>query len=90
MNIQYYKTLWTIDTVSLLYLPGLAAIHNLTSTKKYTLRIDLTDFDGATKYAKYKYFAVASEADKYKLTVASYSGTAGDYDSYFPLHCSQG
>ena len=44
----------------------------------------MEDFEGATKYAEYKYFAVANEQNKYKLSAEKYSGTAGDYDA----HCS--
>lgn len=40
--------------------------------------MDVQKFSGENKYAKYSSFSVASEADKYKLTVGGYSGTAGN------------
>ena len=54
-------------------------LHDLTSQAKYTLRIDLGDFENATRYAVYSNFAVAAEGDKYRLSFRAYSGTAGDY-----------
>lgn len=53
-------------------------IHWLTTRTKQELRVDVQKFSGEKKYAKYSSFSVASEADKYKLTVGGYSGTAGD------------
>lgn len=53
-------------------------IHLLTTATKQELRVDVQMFSGKKKYAKYSSFSVASEADKYKLTVGGYSGTAGD------------
>ena len=42
------------------------------------MRIDMTDFEGESRYAKYSTFSVGSSADKYRLTVGGYSGNAGD------------
>ena len=42
------------------------------------LRVDLEDFDGNIKYAEYTTFQVAGEADKYRIVIGGYSGTAGD------------
>ena len=53
-------------------------IHELTSNGNTELRVELEDWDGNTAYAKYGIFKVADESKKYKLTVGSYSGTAGD------------
>ncbi|KAL9985585.1 hypothetical protein ACROYT_G008007 [Oculina patagonica] len=60
---------------------GLDKIHRLTKTKK-KLRVDLEDTAGKTVYAEYDMFAVASEKTKYKLSLGTYSGTAGDSLSY--------
>ncbi|KXJ06760.1 Angiopoietin-related protein 7 [Exaiptasia diaphana] len=49
---------------------------------KNRLRVDLEDTKGKTAYAEYDYFAVASERAKYKLSLGSYKGTAGDSLSY--------
>jgi len=38
----------------------------------------LEDFDGNITYAEYTTFKVADEADKYRLLIGGYSGTAGD------------
>ena len=55
---------------------GLDAIHNLTSQGPVRLRVDMEDFEGATRYAEYSTFTVASEAEKYRLTIGGYSGTS--------------
>ncbi|KAL9985609.1 hypothetical protein ACROYT_G008031 [Oculina patagonica] len=57
---------------------GLDKIHRLTKTTKKRLRVDLEDTAGKTAYAEYDMFAVTSEKTKYKLSLGSYSGTAGD------------
>ena len=46
------------------------------------LRVELTDWNDVHKYAKYSTFEIGSESTKYQLTVAGYSGTAGDSLSY--------
>ena len=79
--------LCTIDTENLPCFLGNDNLHAITAQKKYTLRVDLADFEGETSYAHYTDFAVANEGNKYKLTLGSYSGTAGDYD--FALLCSR-
>ena len=53
-------------------------IHAVTTQRQYTLRIDITDWDGVTHYASYRYFEIASEASFYRLHYRDYSGTAGD------------
>ena len=57
---------------------GNAFLHEITSQARYSLRIDLEDFEDASRYAVYSNFAVASEANKYRLSLGAYSGTAGD------------
>lgn len=58
---------------------GLSYIHRLTASATSTqLRIDLADFTGSTKYAKYSEFAVGDSDSNYVLTVTGYSGDAGD------------
>ncbi|KAK2185030.1 hypothetical protein NP493_247g02062 [Ridgeia piscesae] len=56
-------------------------LHAITSQMTCTLRVDLADFEGEVRHAEYADFAVANEDNKYRLTVRSYSGTAGDCDS---------
>ncbi|XP_034520573.1 fibrinogen C domain-containing protein 1 isoform X2 [Ailuropoda melanoleuca] len=62
---------------------GLRRIHALTTQATYELHVDLEDFDNSTAYARYGSFGVGlfsvdPEEDGYPLTVADYSGTAGD------------
>ena len=42
------------------------------------LRIDMTDYKGTHKYAIYSSIAVHNAANKYRLDLGAYSGTAGD------------
>ena len=53
-------------------------LHRLTAADDVILRVDLEDFDGNRAYAEYTTFKVADEADKYRLLIGGYSGTAGD------------
>ena len=53
-------------------------LHRLTAIGNSTMRVDLEDFDGDIRYAVYTAFKVADEADKYRLLIGGYSGTAGD------------
>ncbi|GFR89212.1 fibrinogen-related protein 2 [Elysia marginata] len=56
---------------------GLENIHTITNSGQYELRVDL-EYQGQSKYAVYGRFSLAGENENYKLTVESYSGTAGD------------
>lgn len=58
---------------------GLDKIHRMTKSEKNVLRVDLEDFDGNTTYAKYDKFEVASDSEKYRLTVGNFSGEREDY-----------
>ena len=60
---------------------GLNKIHRLTtaqSTGSTALRVDMKDFNGITRYAKYTTFRILDSSRKYQLNIAGYSGTAGD------------
>ncbi|VDI60048.1 Hypothetical predicted protein, partial [Mytilus galloprovincialis] len=57
---------------------GLEYIHLMTRNGDYKLRVDLEDNNGVKVYAEYSTFTVNSEADKYRLKIGGYSGTAGD------------
>ncbi|XP_028413273.1 uncharacterized protein LOC114536122 [Dendronephthya gigantea] len=57
---------------------GLDKIHRLSKSGQNILRVDLMDFNGAERYAKYGTFSVADESDKYRLNIGSYAGNAGD------------
>ena len=55
---------------------GLSKIHRLTKEGSNTLRVDVGDFDGDTRYASYSTFSVSDGSTEYILTVGGYSGTA--------------
>ncbi|XP_028413265.1 ficolin-2-like [Dendronephthya gigantea] len=61
---------------------GLDKIHRLWKSGQNVLRVDLMDFIGAKRYAKYGTFSVADESDKYRLNIGNYSGDAGDSLAY--------
>ncbi|XP_071836248.1 fibrinogen-like protein A isoform X2 [Apostichopus japonicus] len=49
----------------------------LTNQKRYEIRIDLVNRDGAPYYAKFDNFRINDESDKYRLSqLGTYSGTA--------------
>ncbi|XP_026065418.1 fibroleukin-like [Carassius auratus] len=53
-------------------------IHLLTKAKDMILRIELEDFEGTRRYAKYEQFYVSNEFLNYRLSLSGYSGTAGN------------
>ncbi|XP_035716098.1 microfibril-associated glycoprotein 4 isoform X2 [Folsomia candida] len=57
---------------------GLKTIHALTVEGFTQLRVDLEDWSRNKAYAMYDVFNVAGSLEKYSLTVAGYTGTAGD------------
>ncbi|KFB49729.1 hypothetical protein ZHAS_00018382 [Anopheles sinensis] len=61
---------------------GLKYLHQLTSTRKHELMVEVKDYNGNYGYAKYDHFEVGSEAQKFVLKRGSYSGTAGDSMTY--------
>ncbi|MCL4159006.1 UNVERIFIED_CONTAM: hypothetical protein GTU68_027013 [Idotea baltica] len=57
---------------------GLDNIHALVSQTPMELRVDLEDFEGEKRWAKYDKFYIKDSAGNYKLTLGEYSGDAGD------------
>ncbi|KAL7631279.1 UNVERIFIED_CONTAM: hypothetical protein RMT77_018414 [Armadillidium vulgare] len=57
---------------------GLDNIHSLVSDTLMELRVDLEDYEGGVRWAKYEYFFISDENGKYKLEIGNYSGNAGD------------
>lgn len=49
-------------------------LHQLTASGRFKLRVDVEYRTGAKKYAEYSSFAVASESQKYRLSIYGYSG----------------
>ena len=57
----------------------LKKIHRLTASAiNSTPHVDLQDFSGNKRYAKYSTFNVGDSDTKYKLLVGGYTGDAGD------------
>ena len=52
-------------------------MHLLTSQGHYQLRIDLSDWEGNSWFAKYNFFQLEHALDMYRLRVSGYSGNAG-------------
>jgi len=60
------------------YWLGNDLLHQLTAHYMYKLRFDLQSFSNSSwYYAEYSTFRVATEARKYRIHVAGYSGNAG-------------
>ncbi|CAH1787819.1 unnamed protein product, partial [Owenia fusiformis] len=62
------------------YFIGLDNLHGLLNQSKYSLTVELTTWppQSETRHAKYSVFDVSDESDNYRLTIGSYSGTAGN------------
>lgn len=62
---------------------GLDKLHDLTFSRPHELLVELEDFDGESRKARYTNFAVGDEKESYALVVlGKYSGDAGDSMSY--------
>ena len=59
---------------------GLDKIHRLTKSGNHKLRFDLA-LHSETVFAEYSFFAVENETEKYKLSVAGYSGAISLFTS---------
>jgi hypothetical protein len=75
------------DGPLLCFVSGLKRMHALTIQANYELRIDLEDFENSTAFAQYGAFGVGlfsvdPDEDGYPLTIADYSGTAGNAIPY--------
>ena len=71
---------------------GLDNIHALTKNGDQELRIELEDFEGDKRYAKYSRFSVSDASDFYRLTISGFSGdsTAGDSMTIVASYTSNG
>ena len=57
-------------------------MHEITLHGLYELRVNLGDFEGNKRFAKYSHFRIGNEADGYRLTVSGYTGNAGKRTAY--------
>ena len=57
-------------------------LNRITKKKDYVLRVDMQDTSGNKRYAAYNFFAIASEAQKYKLSLGTFSGKHYQVDSF--------
>ena len=64
-------------TYDVFLLVGLRQLKIILSQGFYELRIDMSNLEGNTKYAKYGHIDIGDATKSYKLTVGRYSGTAG-------------
>ncbi|KAJ8033904.1 Angiopoietin-related protein 7 [Holothuria leucospilota] len=64
------------------YWLGNEQIHSLTNQKGYKLRVDIVTSGGSPKYAEYTSFQIGDVSTKYRLSIGSYSGNAGNYLYY--------
>ena len=80
LNWQKYKT--GFGNLNGEFWLGNDYIHRLTARTASSLRVEVEDWDGTRKYAKYGSFSVGDESNKYRLRVGSYSGTVGDSLAY--------
>ena len=67
---------------------GLQQVHRLTSSGRWTLRIDMEDLHGNIRYAEYEDFQIGDAASFYQLSVGAFNGTVG-YDALTPKHDGQ-
>lgn len=56
---------------------GNEKLHHLLSQGTYQLRMDMSDFTGQTRYVKYTHVNVSEEHNKYRMSIAGYSGNVG-------------
>lgn len=58
---------------------GLEKLHQMTKSQPYELYVELTDFRGEVRHARYDNFHIGSEEEKFMLkSLGTYSGNAGD------------
>ncbi|XP_035683073.1 ficolin-2-like [Branchiostoma floridae] len=53
-------------------------IHQIASQGRYTLHIDMEDFEDEKRYARYGLFRIKGQDDNFRLEVQDYEGDAGD------------
>ncbi|CAC5404491.1 Fibrinogen-like protein A,Ficolin-1,Angiopoietin-related protein 7,Ficolin-2,Tenascin [Mytilus coruscus] len=61
---------------------GNTNLQRLTSRVNTEMRVEMKNFKGEKRFAKYSMFKVGDAASKYKLTVKGFTGNAGDAMKY--------
>uniref|UniRef100_A0AAY4EPC3 Fibrinogen C-terminal domain-containing protein n=1 Tax=Denticeps clupeoides TaxID=299321 RepID=A0AAY4EPC3_9TELE len=56
-------------------------VYQLSNSRQYALRVELTDWDGHKAFSLYDRFYIGSEKQNYRLSLKSHSGTAGRLSS---------
>nr|AST11586.1 ficolin [Macrobrachium nipponense] len=64
------------------YWIGNDVLHALTNEATQVLRVDMTDWDGESRYQEYSFFHVANRVHKYSLRLGTGTGIAGDAFKY--------
>ncbi|XP_035698399.1 uncharacterized protein LOC118431370 [Branchiostoma floridae] len=57
---------------------GLDKIHTLTIAKRNILQVELEDFDGERRFARYNTFLVGDASGNYTVSISGHTGNAGD------------
>ncbi|XP_062311872.1 angiopoietin-related protein 1-like isoform X2 [Osmerus eperlanus] len=57
---------------------GLCKVYTLTKTRRWTMKVNLWDFEGGGAFAEYDDFKLGGMRSSYRLTVGDYRGNAGD------------
>ena len=55
--------------------------------KPQSLRIDMADWDGVRRYAEYANFGMKGEDENYELSIADYTGDAGECTTHMYYVC---
>lgn len=82
-NLNFYRN-WTqymvgFGDMSNEFFIGLDKLHAITASRTHELYIQLEDFSGNKRFARYDEFLISSESDHYRLEkLGEYSGDAGD------------
>ncbi|MEE6476642.1 hypothetical protein FKM82_011155 [Ascaphus truei] len=63
------------------YWLGNELVSQLTNIQRYILKIHLKDWEGNEAYSLYEHFYLANEAQKYRIHLKGYTGTAGKINS---------
>lgn len=56
---------------------GLDNLHELTRLENYELMVDMEDFEGNKRFARYSSFKVDNECEGYRLLVSGFNNTGG-------------